>query len=129
MPGKCFFNPLWLENADYKDWLVPVTDSKHKAKCKLCVKEFDITKMGESALKSHMKGTKHVERKKNKTQSRTLTNLLFSSKSSANAPSTSADTQSPIATNSESISSYVLKNDVLDAEILWSLKCINSRYS
>ncbi|GBL72175.1 hypothetical protein AVEN_115162-1 [Araneus ventricosus] len=36
----------------------------------------------------------------------------------------------PIATtNAESISSYMLKNDVLVPAILWSLKCINSRYS
>lgn len=55
MPGKCVFNPAWVENDCYKVWLTSVMD-KNKAYCKLCYKEFDIGKMGESALKSHMKG-------------------------------------------------------------------------
>lgn len=59
MPGKCAFNILWLENANYKDWLSAVPANKQRAKCKLCLKEFDIAKMGEAALRSHMKGKRH----------------------------------------------------------------------
>ncbi|KAG8174993.1 hypothetical protein JTE90_014329 [Oedothorax gibbosus] len=35
-------------------------NNKHKAKCHLCNKEFDIGRMGESAVKVHMKGLKHI---------------------------------------------------------------------
>lgn len=53
--GKCTFNALWLDNADYKMWLSPRED-KFKAYCRCCAKEIELGKMGESALKFHMKG-------------------------------------------------------------------------
>ena len=31
-----------------------------EAKCKVCLKAFDVSNMGESALKSHKKGKKHI---------------------------------------------------------------------
>lgn len=59
MPGKCVFNTLWLVNDNYKTWLASSTE-KYKAYCKLCCKEFDVGKMGESAVKSHMKGKNFI---------------------------------------------------------------------
>lgn len=58
MLGKCVFNNVWLHADKYKSWLVRV-DDPGKAKCVLCCKVFDIANMGEAALTSHAKGTKH----------------------------------------------------------------------
>ena len=60
MPGKCKFNKNWSSNLAYKDWLIEDV-SQHKARCCICEKSFDVLNIGEAALKSHMKGSKHVE--------------------------------------------------------------------
>ncbi|KAK7087990.1 hypothetical protein V1264_021973 [Littorina saxatilis] len=50
MPGgKCFFNPRWLEEKEYKDWIQRDCD-KYKAFRKCCKARVDISVMGESAL-------------------------------------------------------------------------------
>ncbi|GBN16553.1 hypothetical protein AVEN_227754-1 [Araneus ventricosus] len=58
MPRKCVFNALWLTRREYSAWIA-VSDSKTKARCRLCIKDFDIGRMGESALKSHMAVLRH----------------------------------------------------------------------
>ena len=60
MLGKCEFNPAWLENELYKNWLLEDPKSVHRAHCKLCHKSLEISNMGESALKSHVQGDRHV---------------------------------------------------------------------
>jgi hypothetical protein len=62
MPGKCKFSDLWLEIDAYKAGLLPCTDDRHRARCKLCMKDFDILNMGEAALESHAKGTFHQDK-------------------------------------------------------------------
>ena len=57
--GKCVFSNLWLQKSLYKDWLREVKGDKHKARCIVCMKDVDISSMGESALTSHLKGKKH----------------------------------------------------------------------
>ena len=57
--GKCVFSDLWLQNPLYKEWLQEVKGDKHKARCIVCMKDVDISSMGESALTSHLKGKKH----------------------------------------------------------------------
>ena len=54
MPGgKSIFNKLWLDKLEYKDWLLQHED-KHKAKCSIYDKEFDVANLGETALSRHM---------------------------------------------------------------------------
>jgi len=62
MPGDCSFNTVWLRNDIYRNWLVQdkLLPSSN-ARCKICLKSFDIRSMGEAALKSHMNGKKHKE--------------------------------------------------------------------
>ena len=55
---RCSFNPEWLENDHYKQW-IQKTSSINQAYCRLCSKVKDISNMGESALMSHMKSVKH----------------------------------------------------------------------
>ena len=59
MHGKCSFSDGWLKNSSYKLWLERDMD-KFEAKCKICSKAFDVSNMGESALKSCEKGEKHI---------------------------------------------------------------------
>ena len=59
MAGKRLFSELWLENSSYKLWLERDMD-KLEAKCKGCMKAFDVLNTGKSALKSDVKGKKHI---------------------------------------------------------------------
>lgn len=55
MPGgNCVFNKMWLEKLEYKEWLLE--SGRNKARCSVCSKEFDISNMGEAAVKVHMQG-------------------------------------------------------------------------
>jgi len=55
MPCNCIFSDAWLTDGKYCDWLAH-SGNKHRARCTLCQKDFDIGNMGESALRSHMVG-------------------------------------------------------------------------
>ena len=55
--GKCVLYK-WLSDANFS-WLKEFKGDKHKAMCCVCNKVIDIERMGESALRSHMKGEKH----------------------------------------------------------------------
>jgi len=56
--GKCVLNRKWLSDAKLS-WVKEFKGDKHKAMCCVCNKVIDIERMGERALKSHMKGEKH----------------------------------------------------------------------
>ena len=58
MPGKCSFNHKWLTMEEYK-WVRQVKGDSKKAICIVCNKTIALTSMGESALRSHMAGSKH----------------------------------------------------------------------
>ena len=52
-------NGGWLLKKWYKGWLLPVNEDSAKAKYKLCMKIFSLSKKGEKAGKSHSLGKKH----------------------------------------------------------------------
>ena len=84
MPGgKCSFNPLWLTKPEYKDWVREDTTSKHKAFCFACKKSIDLLAMGESALVSHSRGQKHLQRLKAGQPRVSLTDFFSKSASSS----------------------------------------------
>ena len=58
--GSCRFNSKWAACETYKDWLRPFKSDSRKALCILCDKLIDLSNMGESALRSHCKSSKHV---------------------------------------------------------------------
>lgn len=58
--GKSKFQKSWLDRPEYKNWLQEDRQDQHKAFCCVCRRSFDVTNMGEAALKSHSTGTKHV---------------------------------------------------------------------
>ena len=56
--GKCVFDYKWLSDAKFS-WVKEFKGDKHKAMCCVCNKVIDIEHIGESTLKSHIKGEKH----------------------------------------------------------------------
>ena len=63
MPGNCHFRDAWLENVVYKEWILKVSSKPDTARCKFCLSNFNVSNMGEAALKSHMKSEKHKQAK------------------------------------------------------------------
>ena len=59
--GKCIFNDRWLSYSKYSAWL-QWGAGVASAKCKLCKSSFDVSNMGETALKCHAGGKKHRTR-------------------------------------------------------------------
>ena len=127
---------------------------KHKAMCCVCNKVIDIERMGESALKSQMKGEKH---KRNSgasltsAQSVLMTTFLHKERSSSYDQRSESVPSCAEANNNEfsvpppdgqstakhtdgcqrrgTLANFVGKNDVLSAEILWTLQTISAHYS
>ena len=52
---KCVFNENWLVHDWFTEW-IEKSDSKWKARCKFCSKDFNISNVGVSALSSHIAG-------------------------------------------------------------------------
>ena len=45
------FNKEWMDKVEYKDWLLPEPSNNTKAKCRLCMRSFSLSNVGEPALK------------------------------------------------------------------------------
>lgn len=126
MPGKCRFNNAWLLLDKFKAWTTTDQDPG-RAKCRLCGgKSFDISNMGEAALTSHAKGSRH---RSAAASGATVTpiSVLFATAATASAtPSAllaSANKQTTLNDGA------VTKNDILTAEVMWALKVANSHFS
>ncbi|XP_077545839.1 uncharacterized protein LOC144158676 [Haemaphysalis longicornis] len=121
MPGKCTFQQSWLSKDPYKDWVSPDPASANRAKCRLCGRTFDISSMGESALKSHQQSAKHNGNVKT---------VGGASLQSYVVPCASARPVTAVPTQPSDLNSAVKVHElVTDAEILWTLKVVTSHYS
>ena len=60
--GNCIYNRQWELNSKYEGWLTVFKADRKKALCKKGM--IEISNMGESALKSHMKSERHKNNKK-----------------------------------------------------------------
>ena len=127
---KCIFNGRWLSDSKYSAWLQRGAGVV-SAKCKLCKSSFDVSNMGETALKCHAGGKKNRARveelEKAVASGSTLDGLVRGSPVHV-APRPTASSSTPIA---PSIASLAVHNDVLTAEVLWTLKfvTIHSSYN
>ena len=73
--GKCIFNRIeWPKRYTW----VWETSDKFKAHCRVCRKDIDIAKMGESAVWSHAKGESHEKKEKSMTD--TFVNFFIKGK-------------------------------------------------
>lgn len=56
--ASCGFRNLCIKSGYEKS---RVTSTRHKARCMVCMKDVDISSMGEFALTSHLKGKKNIK--------------------------------------------------------------------
>ncbi len=122
MPGMCRFNNSWLTNPSFENWVEKNASDPRTAKCRACSKIIDIANMGEAALKSHSTSKKHVQNCKlmNSAQNNTLSGFM----SNLASPSPKVMPKPP-----PTLTSYTSSNDVLKAEILWTLRTVNTHSS
>lgn len=145
--GKCRFNERWLRDDNYKLWLKCVDE--WTAGCKLCGTSFELSNMGEQAIKSHARGTKHSTLISKHDQNMDLTVFLkpgpsntgttkgistADSKTTSRPSAKFAKATSPAPVNTshviaKSLSSSISTNQTLEAEIIWCLKLNQSHWS
>lgn len=146
--GNCIYNRQWELNSKYKGWLTAFKADRKKALCKCCDRMIDISNMGESALKSHMKSERHKNNSRIEGEKAvTLSSFGFVSCRSGNSvdavkAGTSQSQQQAVnmtippppedhvtPRSQPSLEGHVTKDNVLKAETLWTLKLITSHYS
>ena len=145
--GNCIYNWQWELNPKYKGWLTAFKADRKKALCKCCDRMIDISNMGESALKSHMKSERHENNSGiGGEQPVTLSsfgfvsygkgNLVEAGKAGASQSQQQAVMRIPPLSQDEatprsqpSLERHVTKDNVPKAETLWTLKLITSHYS
>lgn len=131
------FQGAWLTDPDFTTWVKRVDKKPTYAYCLVCKYEFSLSNMGRQALKSHMKGKKHLEN--TTTISGSILNYSFSTSRkevdksepvsesiiethlvSQNQPSTSSSS----STKQQSMSSFAIKNEITEAEVLWCIQTV-----
>lgn len=141
------FNALWLQDNEFKNWLIKDETSDKSARCKLCLCSFELSNMGRRAVESHARSKKHMSRAQGGREASTFKAWLQQPKPSSSAgesahqhstsdspdvqccdassPSTSATRTSV----SSSLTSYLEKEETSKAEILWTLHLVRSHQS
>ena len=125
----CKFNTDWLVNERYKLWLAKGKND-NCAKCILCSKEIDLSTMGANALDSHAKGKKHCDIAKNSSAGLYCS---FFRKEEKPAVSTAEKESKEICKDGKivkwKLDDYLLEDNIINAEILWTLKCATGHFS
>ena len=140
------FNRDWLSKADYKPWLASVEDVT-KAYCKMCMKTFSLSNMGEIAVKSHASGKKH-QTAVTQSQKASSVSEFFEAKSRTTSGLVSSENlEEPSASlihdhevtlqelgsmstsHGNVMSKFTLTKHQHKAEILWALKTVMSHFS
>lgn len=153
MPGKCFFNPVWLEESDWKLWLRPSEKDKYRAKCIYCRSDFYVGHSGIAAVKTHIKSKRHGDLVTGKqtllsfqpispqaqaststvqqecTLSTPSTYLAQQSSSGLAIPTPLASHSLPTSSRPQLVEKFILKDDVLKAEIVWALNTVMTHNS
>ena len=129
MPGTCHFQDKWLLDERFSPWVrrasVPVM-----AHCHLCQKDIDISTMGQTALTSHAKGSKHQSKLARKTESMAQCGNISAYMGTQTSTSSTATTSTGNSrTAASSGDTYFNINDQLKAEILLGLNMARSNYS
>lgn len=132
----CSFQEEWLTNSKYKLWVSKLNNTT--AKCNLCSKDIDLSTMGSGALDSHANGKKHSQKMKDRLQgldcffSKTAdkTKTGVASNVSDVVPIEQPTSSGAVAKKSDgTITSMMLNDNTLNAEILWTLKVVLSHFS
>ena len=134
------FNKEWIDKVEYRDWLLPEPSNNTKVKCRLCMRSFSLSSMGEPALKSHAQGKKHQNAVKTSGKNTSVWGFL---KKDDQKASTSTQKEEPLAckeseelsvaaprsTGEKRSSSMTLTREQHKAEIFWALTSVMSHFS
>ena len=127
-----------MDKVEYKDWLLPEPSNNTKAKCRLCMRSFSLSNMGEPALKSHAQGKKHQNAVKTSGKNASVWGFL---KKDDQKASTSTQKEEPLeckeseelwaaaARSTEEETKLTLTREQHKAEIFWALKSVMSHFS
>lgn len=133
---KTYFNDNWLRNLSYKSW-IQRGPSSEEGRCKMCKSTFKLGNMGEQALKSHANGKIHkkfvLESEKVISFFKPKTKAAVTDSSPQEGESSGSKTTTVDVTSSgisqDTITRTFQTNEVLIAEIRWTLKHVVSGYS
>lgn len=137
------FQSDWLIDPDFNFWLAEVKNDSQSAKCKLCNVTFSLSNMGKTAIKSHAKGLKHISKVKNCKTTTTLKSFLSQPQQSSTETTNHDSSEKLIISNpimnqeneprirgSQNIlSSFLLKEEVSRAEIIWCIQTLMTHKS
>ena len=126
------FNSNRLELHEFKPWLEKGINTR-MARCSVCRQSFDVSNMGKSAVVSHAKGKKHLEKINSKNS---MPTLFFKNSGELKKVIVTTPTVEAACTNSHkscsqtnNSTSLLLKSTVTKAEILCCLKTVLSHSS
>lgn len=134
------FNHKWMQIQKYSGWAQPHVSNppkdsdKYMAYCKPCRKSFQLGNMGISALDSHNCGQKHKENLQtfkdlpvkidNYFQSNDQTQQQKDTTKQQKEKSLLHDSAQFQDNSMQSISSFLLKDEITKAEIIWTLSVV-----
>ena len=126
---KTVFNEKWLEEDQFKEWLVSAKDNG-KARCKLCKKDIELSNMGRQALLSHCGGKQHKE------VDLKVKTFFQPAKKPKEKDSSRFEQSEPILDKElcpskaqASIELVIRNHEKFNAEILWTLKSLIAGHS
>ena len=131
--SKSTFQESWFGNPKYSLWVSKDGSNPSKALCKLCHKAIDLKSGGSFALDSHKKGQKHQELEK--ARKTNAMGLFVSSQSSTSAkegplsPQSTSNSSEVRSTEQKQLSSFIIDENTLNAEILWCLNVVKSHHT
>lgn len=157
MSKQTTFNPKWLTETELSKWVAKHPTDSRKARCFLCGKDIELGNMGKQALTSHAKGEKHKlksmlahqVKQEHQSVSSFFTKVTQPIASTSRAtPSVSTETDEATAnlvipvppplerefegtrvSVHKNTSAFLIKEDVLKAEIIWVAKTVIDHYS
>ncbi|CAH0563016.1 unnamed protein product [Brassicogethes aeneus] len=132
---RCYFKTDWLTDPNFNLWVEECKSNSSVIFCKICKKNVDISNMGVSALKSHMKSVKHI---KLTTAINSTTNVaqyfqnhqLSNSSLGIEKPSSSENKSRVVPEKTLSLQEKGLISEaVLKSEIIWTINMVLKHYS
>ena len=133
----CVFKQVWLKDERFGAWIGRDKNCS-RARCNICNKSMDISTMGTSALRSHMKGDKHKNLVTLRLQ---CMDLNVSREQSSEPPPSASDKSQPQTltkncsckccdhTCASDLTQPVTNYELKVADVWWALKVVASGYS
>ena len=136
---KTLFQPDWLTNSEFRDWVQRDSTDTTKFKCKVCPKSYKLGNMGRQALMKHGKGATHTNNLDDKKETLNKSAEFFLPKSKPPSASGSGSTsesepasttiQSSSVSAASSTASPFSQADRIKAETIWCLQVVKAGYS